>query len=157
MVLSRFYKIQPCFRCTKSVLPTLKWGKYLKKKKNQNKNKNNCCTVINPMKVKPGLRKPIVWPKNQLKKTKSKPKQLLRSHKCHEFTTKFKKTCSVNTTEHTEWKRDFDVYWRIMKGTENITRKYFCSYLILSVLFIFGEGFYFLFGRNWRYFYRIIE
>ena len=100
------------------------------------------------MKVKTRFKETYSVTAKLVEKTKLKPKQLLRSHKCHEFTTKFKKTCSVNTTEHTEWKRDFDVYWRIMKGTENITRKYFCSYLILSVLFIFGEGFYFLFGRN---------
>ena len=30
-----------------------------------------------------------------VEKTKLKPKQLLRSHKCHEFTTKFKKTVST--------------------------------------------------------------
>ena len=39
-------------------------------------------------------------------------------------------------TEHTEWKQEFDVYWRIMKGTANII-KYFCPCLFLSVLFIY--------------------
>ena len=50
-------------------------------------------------------------------------------------------------TEYTEWKRDFDVYWRIMKLTADITKKYFCLCLILSdlfiyVLLIFRVGFY---------------
>ena len=40
----------------------------------------------------------------------------------------------ADSTEHKELKRDFDVYWRIMKGTANITKKYFCPCLILSVL-----------------------
>ena len=43
----------------------------------------------------------------------------------------------TKTTEHTEWKRDFDIYRRIMKGTANITKKYFCPCLIFSVLFIY--------------------
>ena len=66
----------------------------------------------------------------------------------------------IKTTEHIEWTRDFDVYWQIMKGTVNITKKkkYFCLYLNLSVLFIyvlliFGVGFYHRATRdetNWQ-------
>ena len=65
--------------------------------------------------------------------------------KKHENLPARKKTRVPSTTKHTEWKRDFDVYWRIMKGTANITKKNFCPCLILSVLLIFGVGFYFLF------------
>ena len=41
---------------------------------------------------------------------------------------------SVLNTEHTEWTLDFDVYWRIMKGTANFTKK---IYLSLSNSFCF--------------------
>ena len=44
-------------------------------------------------------------------------------------------------TEYTEWKRDFDVYWRIMKLTVNITKKYCCLCLIYLCFVNFSGGF----------------
>ena len=33
----------------------------------------------------------------------------------------------LGTTKYPEWKQAFDVCWRIMKGTANITKKVFLS------------------------------
>ena len=43
---------------------------------------------------------------------------------------------AVYANENTEWTLDSDVYWQIMKGTANITKKYFCPCLTFCVLLI---------------------
>ena len=44
---------------------------------------------------------------------------------------------SVRSTEYKEGKLDSDVYRRIMKGTANINKKYFCPSLMVTLFCLF--------------------